>query len=111
MNSIVISYDKDMEYISVYSAEEQAIDTFQFDEDYEIIEEHPDSDSEDFNDNARWLARTLLAILKLEKEDDCAHCDWSADFDENPETGKYKFEVSIKKVKDEEIKERLECPY
>ena len=100
MNTIVISYDKDMQYITVYGSEDEAIDRFQYDEDFNIIEEQPDSDSNDFNDNARWLTKTLLEILKLEKKDDLAHCDWSADYEVMPETGKYKFEVSIKKVKD-----------
>ena len=100
MKTITISYDEEMQMGSVVDADvEPAFTTIRWDEDYKIIQEEPDSDNEDFNDNARWLMKTLLQILKMEKEDDLAHCDWSADIDKNKETGKYKFEVSLKKVK------------
>lgn len=100
MKTITISYDEEMQMGSVVDADvEPAFTTIRWDEDYKIIQEEPNSDNEDFNDNARWLMKTLLQILKMEKEDDLAHCDWSADHDHFPQTGKYKFEVSLKKVK------------
>jgi len=103
MKTITISYDDEMQKASVVENDvEPLFTTFCWDENYNIIQEQPDTDSEDFNDNARWLIKTLLCILKLEKEDEWCHCDWSADNDHFPETGKYKFNVSIKKVKEEE---------
>ena len=100
MKTITISYDEEMQMGSVVDADvEPAFTTIRWDEDYKIIQEEPNSDNEDFNDNARWLMKTLLQILKMEKEDDLAHCDWSADYDHFPQTGKYRFEVSLKKVK------------
>lgn len=69
--------------------------------DYQIESENPDSDCEDFNDNARWLAKTMLAIMKMEAEDKNAHCDWSADIDHDKQTGKYKFNVEIKRMKND----------
>ncbi|MBO7713066.1 MAG: hypothetical protein J6S85_05820 [Methanobrevibacter sp.] len=99
MNTIVISYNKDMKYITVFGTEDEAINSFYYDEDFNIIEEQPDTDCEDFNDNARWLVKTLLQIIKMETKDDLAHCDWSADYEKMPETGKYMFNVELKKVK------------
>ena len=59
-------------------------------EDFEIKEEFKETDCEDFNDNARWLAKTLLEIKKLEYYDENAHCDWTAE-------DNYTFNVSITK--------------
>lgn len=43
------------------------------------------------------MLETLLAIFKMEKDDECAHCDWSADCRIN---GNYKFTVKIEKIKE-----------
>lgn len=98
MTTIVISYDDCS--ASVVNPETCEYSTFQWDENFEIENESPDTDDEDFNDNARWLIKALLQILKLEKEDAWCHCDWSADYDHFPDTGKYRFNVSIEKVKE-----------
>lgn len=98
MKTLVISYDD--RTASVVNPETCEFSTFQWDENFELEMEQPDTDCEDFNDNARWLVKTLLAILKLEKEDKWCHCDWTADYDKMPETGKYRFNVSIDKVKE-----------
>lgn len=99
MKTITITYDEEMPRINVIDTEDCSCAEIQHDN-FEIISEEYNSDCEDFNDTARWLAKTLLAILKMEKEDDLAHCDWSADYDRNKETGHYRFEVSIKKIKE-----------
>ena len=100
MKTITISYDEEMQMGSVVDADvEPAFTTFRWDEDYKIVQEEPNSDNEDFNENARLLMKTLLQILKMDKEDDFAHCDWSADYDHFPQTGKYRFEVSLRKIK------------
>ena len=39
--------------------------------------------------------KTILEIIKLENNDTNAHCDWSADYDKNKETGKYIFITKI----------------
>ena len=96
MKTVIISYDEKRRTANVIGTEDCIFNEFSWDNDFEIDSEQPSSDCEDFNDNARWLIKTLLAILKLEKEDGMAHCDWTADSDKS-ETGKYKFEVSIKK--------------
>lgn len=62
----------------------------EYDENFKIIHEWHSDDCEDFNDNARWLAKTVLEILKAEENDSCMHCDWSAE----PE---YEFNCQIKK--------------
>ena len=98
MNSIVITYDERFKQVSVYDTCSDCINHFEWDENFNIVDEQPSSDCEDFNDNARWLIKTLLAILKMEKDDDTAHCDWSADYDRNKDTGKYKFEVNINRL-------------
>ncbi len=46
---------------------------------YEIVSEMDSHDAEDDNDVARWLVKTLLAIRKIEAEDENLHCDWSAE--------------------------------
>lgn len=98
MKTITISYDEEYGLANVIDTETCDFISFHWDEDYSIDQEAPDTDSEDFNDNARWIIKTLLCILKLEKEDEWCHCDWSADYEHNKETGKYVFDVSIKKV-------------
>lgn len=85
-------------FITVLSGDSRSSIDFQYDNDHKIMNESPDSDNEDFNDNARWLAKTMLEIMKMESKDSNAHCDWSADIDHCPQTGKYKFEVEITKV-------------
>lgn len=102
MTTIVISYDEELGTASVVNAESCEYSTFQWNKNYEIEDESPNTDGEDFNDNARWLIKTLLCILKLEKEDELCHCDWSADYDRFPKTGKYRFNASIEKVKGEQ---------
>lgn len=99
MKTIIISYDEEIRIANVIDTENCIFNELSWDNDFEIDNEQPSSDCEDFNDNARWLIKALLAILKLEKEDDMAHCDWTADSDKG-ETGEYKFEVSIKKIKE-----------
>lgn len=99
MKSLVISYDEDSQTANIYDTEMETYSRFSWNDKFELTNEVPESDCEDFNDTARWLMKSLLAILKMEKEDSLAHCDWSADND-IAETGKYKFEVSIKKIKE-----------
>ena len=99
-HTILIEYDKDEQYATIYSPDGGEV-LFNW-YDYEITHEDPNGDCEDFNDNARWLMKTLLAILKLEKQDPNAHCDWSADYDHFKDTGKYRFHVSIDRIKDEQ---------
>lgn len=57
---------------------------------FEITNEWHSNDCEDFNDNTRWLAKTVLEILKAEKKDSYMHYDWSAE-------PKYEFNCQIKK--------------
>lgn len=101
MATIVISYDKELGTASVVDPDSCEYSTFKWNKNYEIETESPDTDGEDFNDNARWLIKTLLCILKMEKEDEMCHCDWSADYDHSPKTGKYRFNALIEKVKEE----------
>ncbi|MBO5704907.1 MAG: hypothetical protein J6R99_02725 [Alphaproteobacteria bacterium] len=103
-HTICITYD-DSEIIgwgNVVDAETGTYTAFTWDKNHEWLDESPDTDCEDFNDNARWLIKTLLAILEMEKQDPNAHCDWSADYDHDERTGKYKFHVSIDRIKDEQ---------
>ena len=97
MGTIVISYNEKSRCAIVYDTENALHNSFDWNENFEIEKETPDTDCQDFNDNSRWLMKTLLAILKMEKEDDMAHCDWSADYNKDKETGKYTFEVKITK--------------
>lgn len=103
-HTICITYD-DKEPIgigSVADCDAGLFTSFTWNKYHELTDESPDTDCEDFNDNARWLMKTLLAILKLEKQDPNAHCDWSADYDHFKDTGKYRFHVSINRIKDDE---------
>lgn len=97
--TITITYDENYKVASVVYTDgfEPVFSQFQWDDDFKIESEHDDTDNEDYNDNARWLLKTLLCIMKFEKENPDAHCDWSADIDRNIAQGKYKFNVSIKK--------------
>lgn len=103
-NTICITYDDEypIGYGNVVGCGAGLVTSFTWDENYKLIDESPDTDCENFNDNARWLMKTLLAILKLEKQDPRAHCDWSADYDHFKDTGKYRFHVSIDRIKDEQ---------
>lgn len=98
MKSIIISYDEETRQSNVYDTFDMCYTCFCWNDNFEIVQEEPESDCEDFNDNARWLMKTLLEILKMEHKDNNAHCDWTADSDKG-ETGKYKFEVSLKKIR------------
>lgn len=100
MKTITISYDEKYKIVNVCDTDAPDCISFSYNDEFQIEQEAPDSDCEDFNDNARWLTKTLLAILKMEHEDPHAHCDWSADVDNDGETGRYKFEVSITKVRE-----------
>lgn len=102
MKTIVISYDEKNKIINVCDTYTPDCISFSYNNDFSIIQEAPSSDCEDFNDNARWLVKTLLEILKMENEDKYAHCDWSADADNDKGTGtgKYRFSVSITKIKE-----------
>ena len=75
--------------INIYETEGHSWDTFDF-ENFKITSEIPDTDNEDFNDTARWLAKTLLVIRELEEKDPNFHCDWSAE-------DEYEFNVTITK--------------
>lgn len=102
MKTICITYDDKCNYGSVISVNTCTYSEFVWNSEYEIVDETPDTDCEDFNDNARWLMKTLLEILKMENQDPHAHADWSADADENANTGEYRFNVELKKVKGDE---------
>lgn len=100
MKTICITYD-DQSPIgggNVVDCGNGLVTSFTWNSEYEIIDESPDTDCEDFNDNARWLMKALLEILKMEKQDPAAHCDWSADFDKHKDTGKYRFSCAITRV-------------
>lgn len=108
-NTICITYNDEplddglrIRWATVVDAEIGTRAEFTWNDNYEMLTEEADTDCEDFNDNARWLVKTLIAILKMEKQDPHAHADWSADFDHYEPTGKYRFNVEIKKVKDDE---------
>lgn len=88
-------------FIKVLNVDSDCHTDFQYTNDYEILYEDQDSDCEDFNDNARWLAKTMLTIMKMEANDDTAHCDWSADIDHDKQTGKYKFNVELKRIEND----------
>ena len=98
MKTICITYDDKCNYGSVISVNTCTYSDFTWNSEYEIIDESPDTDCEDFNDNARWLMKALLEILKMEKQDPAAHCDWSADFDKQKDTGRYRFSCAITRV-------------
>ena len=100
MKTITISYDEKHKIVNVCDTDAPDCISFSYNEKFEIEQELPDSDCEDFNDNARWITKTLLEILKMEHEDPNAHCDWTADNDVNSATGRYKFNVSITKAED-----------
>lgn len=100
MKTISIAYDEDYKVANVVDVEALTCTSFSWNNNFEIDNEVPETDCEDFNDNARWLVKTLLAILKLEKEDDLCHCDWSADYDVCPSTGRYRFKVVVEKIKE-----------
>ena len=68
MKTVIISYDEKRRIANVIDTEDCIFNELSWDNDFEIDSEQPSSDCEDFNDNARWLIKTLLAILKLEKE-------------------------------------------
>ena len=105
MKTIIISYDAaniDKSNVItdiIVSFDNDCRNTFEV-ANYQIGNQDSEIDCEDYNDNARWLVKTLLEILKLEHNDPDAHCDWSADSDVS-EKVKYKFNVEIKKVKGE----------
>lgn len=95
MKTIVITYDEERQTANVIDANNAITASFDWNEELELEKEYYDSDNEDFNDNARWLIKTLLEIFKMEKNDSLSHCDWSADCERG---GKYKFDVSIKNI-------------
>lgn len=98
MKTLVISYDDKHGYGTVVDPDGCVYSEFVWNGNHEIVTETPDTDCEDFNDNARWLIKTLLAILEMEKQDEAAHCDWTADADKDAATGKYRFNVELKRV-------------
>lgn len=100
MKTICITYDDESPIGggNVVDCGNGLVTSFTWNSEYEIIDESPDTDCEDFNDNARWLMKALLEILKMEKQDPAAHCDWSADFDKHKDTGRYRFSCAITRV-------------
>lgn len=75
---------------------------FEIDEQFNIISEHNDGDSEAYNDVARWLLMTLLEIERAEKVDQNMHCDWSAE-------PRYTFKPALRRCINESIHSKFEC--
>lgn len=90
---LVIRIDKKNRFIKIFDGNVST--DISYYSDFEICNEEPDSDCEDFNDNARWIAQTILKIMQLEDIDPDAHADWSADYDHDKKTGKYIFNVEF----------------
>lgn len=80
--------------VTLMSSQHANSDCFAWDKNFKICFEDKYIDSEDDNDTARWLIKTLLCILEKE-QDENFHDDWSA------ESNGWKFKCRLEKYKED----------